>query len=67
MHPGQQRRHAEGKKELLGYVDGARESAHDWRALLLDQAPGSVDGAQARRRRWRARLLEGDRRAGEDR
>jgi putative transposase len=26
----------EGKKELLGFVDGARESAHDWRALLLD-------------------------------
>src|SRR5258708_28971668 len=25
-----------GKKELLGFVDGARESAHDWRALLLD-------------------------------
>ena len=26
----------EGKKELLGFADGARESAHDWRALLLD-------------------------------
>ncbi len=26
----------EGKKELLGLIDGARESAHDWRALLLD-------------------------------
>ena len=26
----------EGKKELLGFVDGGRESAHDWRALLLD-------------------------------
>ena len=26
----------EGKKELLGFVDGARESAHDWRTLLLD-------------------------------
>ncbi len=26
----------EGKKELLGFVDGARESAHDWRAPLLD-------------------------------
>ena len=36
MHPGHHRRHAEGKKELLGFVDGARESAHDWRALLLD-------------------------------
>ena len=26
----------EGKKELVGFTDGARESAHDWRALLLD-------------------------------
>jgi putative transposase len=26
----------EGKKELIGFVDGARESAHDWRAPLLD-------------------------------
>src|SRR5271169_5322432 len=25
-----------GKKELLGFTDGTRESAHDWRALLLD-------------------------------
>jgi len=24
------------QKELLGFVDGARGSAHDWRALLLD-------------------------------
>ena len=26
----------EGKKELVGFSDGARESAHDWRGLLLD-------------------------------
>jgi putative transposase len=26
----------EGEKELIGFTDGARESAHDWRALLLD-------------------------------
>ena len=26
----------EGKKELIGFIDGTRESAHDWRALLLD-------------------------------
>jgi len=25
----------EGKKELVGFTDGARESAHDWRELLL--------------------------------
>lgn len=26
----------EGKKELLGFTDGARESAQDWRELLID-------------------------------
>lgn len=26
----------EGKKELIGFTDGARESAHDWRELLID-------------------------------
>ena len=26
----------EGKKELIGFIDGTRESAHDWRTLLLD-------------------------------
>lgn len=26
----------EGKKELVGFTDGTRESAHDWRTLLLD-------------------------------
>jgi putative transposase len=26
----------EGKKELIGFSDGARESAQDWRELLLD-------------------------------
>ena len=25
-----------GKKELIGFTDGTRESAHDWRELLLD-------------------------------
>ncbi len=41
----------EGKKELLGFVDGARESAHDWRALLLDlKRSASVDGRRGRRR-----------------
>ena len=27
---------AEGRKELVGFTDGARESAQDWRELLLD-------------------------------
>ena len=26
----------EGTKELIGFIDGTRESAHDWRVLLLD-------------------------------
>ena len=26
----------EGTKELIGFTDGTRESAHDWRILLLD-------------------------------
>ena len=26
----------EGRKEIIGFTDGTRESAHDWRALLLD-------------------------------
>lgn len=26
----------EGKKELIGFTDGTRESAHDWRTLLPD-------------------------------
>jgi transposase-like protein len=26
----------EGRKELIGFTDGTRESAHDWRTLLLD-------------------------------
>lgn len=26
----------EGKKELIGFTDGTRESMHDWRELLLD-------------------------------
>jgi putative transposase len=34
----------EGKKELLGFTDGARESAQDWRELLLDGVPPAVFG-----------------------
>jgi len=26
----------EGTKELVGFTDGSRESAHGWRVLLLD-------------------------------
>ncbi len=33
----------EGRKELVGFTDGARESAHDWRALLLDLKRRGLD------------------------
>lgn len=34
----------EGRKELVGFTDGARESAHDWRDLLLDLNRRGLDG-----------------------
>src|SRR5260370_654002 len=52
----------EGKKELVGLIDGVRESAQSWKELLLDlKRRGLAIGARARDRRWRARLLAGDR------
>jgi putative transposase len=33
----------EGRKELIGFTDGARESAHDWRELLLDLKRRGLD------------------------
>jgi putative transposase len=33
----------EGRKELVGFTDGARESAHDWRELLLDLKRRGLD------------------------
>jgi hypothetical protein len=33
---GFHRRHAECKKELVGLIDGVRESAQSWKVLLLD-------------------------------
>ncbi|WP_247493699.1 transposase, partial [Bradyrhizobium sp. 142] len=33
----------EGRKELVGFTDGARESAHDWRDLLLDLKRRGLD------------------------
>ena len=33
----------EGRKELVGFTDGARESAHDWRELLLDLRRRGLD------------------------
>ena len=33
----------EGRKELVGFTDGTRESAHDWRELLLDLQRRGLD------------------------
>jgi len=33
----------EGRKELVGFTDGARESAHDWRELLFDLKRRGLD------------------------
>ena len=44
MHARDHRRNAEGKKELVGFTDGMRESAQSWRELLLD----------LKRRGWRS-------------
>jgi transposase-like protein len=33
----------EGRKELVGFTDGMRESAHDWRDLLLDLKRRGLD------------------------
>jgi putative transposase len=46
MHPRSDRRATpEGKKELIGFTDGARESAQDWRELLLDLKRRGLTGA----------------------
>jgi putative transposase len=34
---------SDGRKELVGFTDGMRESAHDWRALLLDLKRRGLD------------------------
>ena len=44
----------EGKKERLGSVDGARESAHDWRALLLDLKRRGPSMSPSRAQLWKA-------------
>ena len=53
----------EGKKELIGFQVGVRESAQSWRELLVEvKSRGLQDRPGNRRRRRRARLLEGARR-----
>jgi transposase-like protein len=49
----------EGKKELVGLIDGVRESAQSWPARF--EATRACDRARARGRRRRTRLLAGDR------
>jgi hypothetical protein len=52
----------EGKKELVGFQTGVRESAQSWLELLVDiKRRGLEIAPDLARRRRRARLLEGDR------
>ena len=58
---------AEGKKELIGFQTGMRESAQSWKELLVDlKARGLVDRAASGHWRWRARVLESPRRGVPD-
>ena len=53
----------EGKKELIGFQTGMRESGQSWKESLVDlKARGPVGRAASRHWRWRARVLEGHRR-----
>jgi hypothetical protein len=53
----------EGKKELIGFQTGMRESAQSWKELLVDlKGARLVDRARGRRRRWCAWFLESSRR-----
>src|SRR5207247_7995614 len=53
----------EGRKELVGFTDGARESTQDLaRSAARAEAARARRTAAARHRRWRARVLEGRRR-----
>ena len=53
----------EGRKELIGFQTGMRESGQSWKELLVDlKARRAVDRAGSRGRRRRARFLEGARR-----
>ena len=47
MHAGSNRRHAEGKKELVGFQTGQRESAQSWKELLVEM---KARGWQLRRK-----------------
>lgn len=54
----------EGRKELIGFTDGARESAQDWAPAAARPEEARIARAtKAGHPRWRARLLDGSRRA----
>src|SRR4051812_44357373 len=48
----------EGRKELVGFQVGVRESTQSWRELLVE-GPRPRRCARDRGRRWRTRVLEG--------
>ena len=52
----------EGKKELVGFQVGVRESAQSWRELLVDIKARGLGAAGSRRRRRGHGVLEGPRR-----
>jgi putative transposase len=43
VHPRADRRDAGRPQELVGFTDGARENAQDWRDLLLDLKRRGLD------------------------
>jgi len=48
-----------GNKDVLGLVDGFRESTNNWRELLLDLAPWAGGAIQAGGWRWGYGVLGG--------
>src|ERR1700730_17216897 len=52
----------EGKKELIGFQTGMRESAQSWGIARRFEGARLVDRARGRRRRWCAWFLESSRR-----
>ena len=57
----------EGKKELIGFQTGMRESAQSWKELLVDSESARLGRrAASRHRRRRARVLESPRRGVPD-
>ena len=61
MHPGADGGDAEGRKELIAFADGYRESEQSWRELLLDLKWRGLSAAAPGHRRRGAGLLEGRR------